>query len=422
MTVDITKMNRLKKIKFNLKFLIIFLGTIILIEAFIYLGPKNIKLNSQTQVKKASLETLQKYADEILSKCASETRHQYCYDEEIPKLMDEPASLSMEDAFALTKLVQRADPTFPYCHVLGHNLSAKEVQKNPDNWKSVLARCPSGMCSNGCIHGGFQEKFRAESFNDSQIEKIKPELQTICDKREGFNPTGLERGSCYHALGHLTMYLTSADINKSTKLCLEIALKPNEDWSQLCFDGAFMQIFQPLEPEDFALVAGKQPTKETIDDFCRDFPEREKSSCQSESWPLFREDILANPDGLVDFCSKSDPLQQSRCYNGLFYVITAQFAFDSAKIETYCNELPDTWQGQCFANAASRMIETDYDYLTRAISLCQDAEKTSVKDKCFNELVTYSTYNFHKGSDQALKVCQNVPKPWQDECFNRNKI
>lgn len=361
--------------------------------------------------------SLEQYASEVLAKCSNTSHHQSCYDEEVPKLMDSPANLSMEQAFEVTRLVQEKDSSFPYCHVLGHNLSAKEVKKNPSKWKEIVSRCPSGMCSNGCIHGGFQEKFRAESLTDEQIEGVKPDLKSICEKRDNWNPTGLEQASCYHALGHLTMYLTAADIDKAVKLCQEIALKPDgRDFQQLCFDGVFMQIFQPLEPEDFALVSGKQPSKDDVVNFCSKFKGWQKGSCLSESWPLYRQELIDNPDELVKFCSRSENLQQDRCYLSLFYVLTAQFDFDTGKIKDYCLGLPKTRQGQCFANASSRFIETDYRNIDKSVSLCSDSGTQVNQETCFEELLKYSTYNFHVGSDEFDKLCHGLPNPWQGRC------
>ena len=103
-------------------------------------------------------------AETIIATCAQESYAPSCYDKEIPKLMDE--GYSMEQAFAVTQ-VARKDPSYQYCHVLGHYLAAKETQKDPENWKDVIARIPLGMCSNGAIHGAFQERFRAESLPEN---------------------------------------------------------------------------------------------------------------------------------------------------------------------------------------------------------------------------------------------------------------
>lgn len=383
------------------------LAIIIQIEVVILFSFKN----PQT-IAAQSLET---YAEKILDSCKGAPHRPTCYDKTIPKLMD---TLSMEEAFKVTKLVQDQDDSYMYCHVLGHELSAREVQKDPANWKDIISRCPSGQCSNGCIHGGFQERFRKESFTtDAEITAIKPDLMEICEARSNWNPTGLEQASCYHALGHLTMYITNADLNKATALCGEVANKNDgRDFRQLCYDGAFMQIFQPLEPEDFALVKGKQPTKKNVKAFCASFPEAEHGSCISESWPLFRDEIQ-QPEGFIAHCSSLPSTQQDRCYRVLIYIVTPLLNFQQEAIGDYCSNLPQQLQPVCYANAASRMIETDYRFLTRAVALCTNAPTASLQDACFRELLTYSTYNYHPGSKESQEVCQALPAPWSEKCI-----
>ena len=63
---------------------------------------------------------LGKYAETVWQRCGSAQFTPSCYDEEIPRLMDEPARLSMEEAFAVTRIIQEKDPKYAYCHVLGH--------------------------------------------------------------------------------------------------------------------------------------------------------------------------------------------------------------------------------------------------------------------------------------------------------------
>lgn len=362
-------------------------------------------------------KNLTQYTSQVLKICASASHRQSCYDKEIPKLMDQPSSVTMEEAFKITRLVQDQDKSFPYCHVLGHNLSAKEVKKDPSKWREVLSRCPSGVCSNGCIHGGFQERFRAESFTDEEVAKIRPDLSVICESRSNWQPTGLEQASCYHALGHLNMYLTSADIKKSIRLCDEIAVKKDgRNFMQVCLDGVFMQIYQPLEPEDFDLIAGKQVTKDGLDSFCAPYTGYAKASCLSESWPLFRSELMDNSEALINFCSKLEKDAQARCFEGMFYVLTAQFNFDLDRIKNYCSSLPQDLEGKCFASSATRLIETDYRYTTDASKLCSAAESLA-KEECFSELLKFSTYNFHAGSPQFIKLCNDLPDPWKAKCY-----
>ena len=359
----------------------------------------------------------QEYADQIGETCSSSSYRPGCYDEEIPKLME---VLSMEEVFEVTRLVQEQDQEYWYCHVLGHNISAMETAKNPDGWKEVVARCPSGMCSNGCIHGAFQERFRAESLPDAAIEALKPELEGICKKRSNWNPTGLEQATCSHALGHLTMYITDADIHKSIRLCEQVVADVDgRNFSQLCYDGVFMQIFQPLEPEDFALVEGKQPTKGELPSLCNQFTGAVRSSCWTEGWPLSVQQ-LKTPEGLVEFCGflRDDSMQYQRCYEALIYVLTAvEFNFDEVRLIEFCGGLPQQRRGQCFANAASRMVETDARLIDKSVALCSAAQAAGVEERCYQELLFYSTYNFHPESEEFFSLCSKLPDPWGDRCL-----
>jgi hypothetical protein len=167
---------------------------------------------------------LRGYADKMVALCAGISYHPTCYDKEIPKLMQ---ALTMEQVFGVTAIVQDLDHTYTYCHVLGHELAAAEVAKDPSKWKDVITRSPRGLCSNGAIHGAFQERFRRESLDDKEIVELKPELQDVCEPRGTWKPTGLEQGSCYHALGHLVMYITAGEIQKAVSLCGDLALKNN---------------------------------------------------------------------------------------------------------------------------------------------------------------------------------------------------
>ncbi|MBI4225113.1 MAG: hypothetical protein HY617_02165 [Candidatus Sungbacteria bacterium] len=358
-------------------------------------------------------QEIRRLAQNTVSSCAKESYRPGCYDREIPKLMD---VISMEDAFRVTKIIQDTDRAYNFCHVLGHELSAREVKKKPDSWKTVIARCPSGMCSNGCIHGGMQERFRAESLTDTQTAALVPELQTLCEEKSNWHPTGLERGTCYHAVGHLAMYMTGGDIKKSVVLCDEIVAKgPGRDFMHVCLDGAFMQIFQPLEPEDFALVRGRQPTKETIAAFCNAFTGEAKGSCISESWPLFAEQVKKS-EGLTVFCNKEEPAEQDRCYQGMFYVLAIQFQFDASAMQRFCSKLPVMRRGQCSAGMASRLIETDYGNISKAVQFCDDASRYDPAEQCFQQMAASAGFHFHAGSKEFLELCSKLPDRWKQVC------
>jgi hypothetical protein len=359
--------------------------------------------------------SLQSYADSIIATCASSSYHPACYDKEIPKLMDK--GLSMEDSFKVTALIQNKVHDYYFCHVLGHELAEKETAKDPSKWTEVIARCPVGQCSNGCLHGAAQERFRNESLTPSQIAEAEPQLAGTCQPVVGRNYTGLEQASCYHALGHLAMYITAGKVPDATKVCDVIAKHGREDFTETCYEGVYMQIFQPLEPEDFGLVRAFAPTTTAAaETYCNMFSGIQGGACHRESWPLYRS-TLNTPDGLMHFCSLT-PNESGRCYNAMFYVLTAMFNFDTTKIETLCDGLPTDIKGQCYANAASRAIETDYRLAPTSVALCKRAEAGGVGDRCYKELLFYSTFNYHVGSPEFTAFCKQLPGDWATQCLS----
>lgn len=361
--------------------------------------------------------SLEQHARAVIAACAKESYPPSCYDVEIPKLMDQ--GLSMEEAFEVTRLIQNTVHDYFYCHVLGHNLSAKETLKDPLAWTDVVARCPAGMCSNGCLHGAAQERFRNDVLSEEQLAEVVPQLAQVCEEGAGRDFTGLEQASCYHSLGHLTMYITGAHIEKSVEICDQIAKKEKNDYTQTCYEGAYMQIFQPLEPEDFALVKDiPVATQEESQVFCDTFTGERRAACYRQSWPLYR-DSLRDLTGIETFCSfVDDPYAIQRCYNGVFYVLTAQFTFDKEKIIQMCESVPERRMGQCYANAASRFMETDYRLIPDALNICEKAEERGVGERCYNELLFYSSFNFHAGSPEVQELCRQLPEPWQTKCVN----
>ncbi len=354
------------------------------------------------------------YAEDIYARCVGESYVPACYDREVPRLMDE--GLSMEEAFEVARALQSIDVEYRYCHVLGHNLSAKETAKDPSRWKDVVARSPSGVCSNGAIHGAFQERFRSESLPEGNYDTFKEELRGACDARGSWSPTGLEQGSCIHALGHLSMYVTAADIRASLSLCDEIAYPRNGyDMRQLCYDGAFMQIFQPLEPDDFALIEGKEQTKTTVLTFCASFEAPYRVSCVSESAAFFREEMRKDPDALLGHCALlPEGQERSRCKNALVHYIVPQLNLDVDRVVSYCQEFPEKERSICFANAAARFIEVDWNNSSEALSVCERAG--SAAESCYEELVHMASYNFHMGSKEFEALCVGLPSPWRERC------
>jgi len=361
-------------------------------------------------------QSLARYADTVIATCSTATYPPACYDEELPRLMRR--GLSMEETFAVTKLVQEQVPDYFYCHVLGHRLAEQETAKDVSQWTDVIARCPTGMCSNGCIHGAAQERYRAESLSPEEIEAALPELTQTCSMEGARTLTGIEQASCYHALGHLAMFMTAGKTQQALDVCA--AIVPVEDgYATLCYEGVFMQIFQPLEPEDVALVRDFAPESQPeARSFCDSFPEEESAACHRESWPLAR-DTLSTAVGVNAFCSFATEAESAkRCYSSLFYVLVPQLNFDEEKIVGLCDSFDEKRAAQCYASAASRTIETDERLIPQAASLCAIAAEKGAGIRCYSELLFYSVNGITEGSQAFQELCRALPEPWGSRCEN----
>ncbi len=364
------------------------------------------------RLKKNNLE----YAMDIIAKCSKSVKVTDCYDEKISSLMK---TYSMEDAFKVTSIVQEKGRNFPYCHVLGHKLASLEVKKDVLKWREVIARCPAGVCSNGCVHGAFQEKYRTDLGAFDTFEKSVNELRGVCDPRTDWNPSGLERGSCYHALGHLLMYITNADIHLSVKTCDDIAVKPDGDFSSVCYDGAFMQIYQPLEQEDRELILGKEVYKNTVDEFCDQFDGIKKESCVIESWPLYLEEIQS-ANGVNKFCGKLTGESMMACYTDVFYLAPIQFRFDQRFMMKYCSMFDVELEKMCAGTMAARILEIDYNNFEKAINFCEMFEyKQQVS--CLESLVEYAKFSIFEQKDKYDGFCDLILERHKIDCNDSSR-
>ena len=388
--------------------------------------------------------SLEAHAAKIFAKCSmSSSLRDRCYDEEIPKLMD---VISMEDAFGVTKIIQSQDDSYWFCHTLGHALSEREYNKDPSKWRDVVDRCPVGMCSNGCIHGTIQEHFASAELDEEQIRELQPDLVRLCEKRPSWNPTLQQTSSCYHEIGHLSMYLTGADVNAATAVCEAVGIKEDgRNYLQTCYEGIFMQIFQPREPEDFALIYNIVPLKKNLvecdqytngidkgicwergwrgelSSFCGQFPQEIQWGCFREAWIVGnKEKELETSEDIIDYCSYSmDPREHKLCYNKLFFSIAVRFEFQASRMNALCTGMPEEIKAQCFANMASRMVETDKNLIERAVGICEYAQKFELENECYKELLYYSTFSVHPESEEFIQYCSYLPDFWNARCRDR---
>jgi len=361
--------------------------------------------------------SLSTYANQALTRCQEQSNRQTCYEQVVPELV---SSLKLNDQFAVVSLIMDQDRSYNYCHVLGHRLGTASVRGSPDTWAEAVSSCASGSCSNGCIHGALQEKFDVDGLTAEQVGTLIPQLRLVCENRSGWQPTENDRTGCYHALGHTTIYLTKAAVPESIQLCQEIAINKTNGRSYLqnCLEGLFMQIFQPLEPEDSDLVKNLTPTKDQLFGFCDQYSDQSREACYREGWVLYGEE-LQNPDKLTWFCTRiTTDRATSNCYSKMFYTLMNTFNFDLDKMENLCLGLTGNWVDRCFADAASRYITAEKNFADRAVAACQEAGRLGHGEACYSQLASYSAVVYGVGSTDQNSFCQKLPVTWQEQCLN----
>ena len=338
-----------------------------------------------------------------------------CYDDKIASLAEQ---IDLEKAFEITKEIELQDDNYKYCHVVAHKIAAAEVRKDPDNWKEVINRCPVNQCANGCIHGVFQEKYKVENLSSSQIDLIKSEFKNICAATAAWQPTSNEQSSCYHALGHLFVYMSNADIDKSINLCDEITPNDNQ-MSRFCYEGAFMQVFQILEPEDIALVKNIKPTSthEAVS-FCSDFKHNPlaHASCINQSWPLSIKQLKQNPVYINEFCKDAEPDLKKLCTGPVISIMPIQFNFNQSKLLNYCQALPDNMHQDCINIVASRMITSDGVLREKAVNFCVHSPE-KYQEGCFITLISELKNEKILNSENKSQICRLFPEDFTYSCL-----
>lgn len=408
---------KLSKLK-NKNYLFILIGAFIFFE-LLYLS------TGLSVVSIFTSKSLDVYAQEVFDKCASSsTFAPTCYDEEIPLLMD---VLPLEDVLEVTKLIQGKDKRYLYCHVLGHYLSEIEMEKDPSKWKEVISKAPPTFCNNGFLHGAMLARFSTDIFTDDMIEGIKPDLADVCEDRPDRKFVEVEKSMCYHAIGHLAMFVSNANPDTSIEICDDVAMKDDDrDYTQTCTEGVFMQIFQPLAPEDYALIIDIAPKKrEDIAEFCSQYEGEAFHACNREAWPSWRSELMT-PEGVDKFCAyTSDDLGRRKCLAAVMNMVAVNLIADTRDfdgLENYCTGLSrEIDRRRCFANTATRLIQIDPRFTSDAVRICTIAEKSEYEFECYRDLAFYGDFSFELDSPERKTYCGSLPEEWQENCLGENE-
>lgn len=378
---------------------------------------------SLTEPKTLTDSKIDSLSQAVINRCQIDDYKPRCYENELFNLAQK---ISMEDAFRLTRAVQEMDPSYAYCHVLAHKITFLEAKRKPGQWKDIITRCPVDMCNYGCLHGSLIEHYKGEVLSDPQIESAMVDLQTVCESREGFSPSPLDQNMCYHAIGHLGMYITGGDPKKSSDICKKVAIKADgRDYYETCVEGVFMTIYQGVDEEDIALVAKIKPKKEEVPKFCSSYQGIDFEACNRESYPLFINE-LKSPEYAEEFCSYTqDSHGLWKCYATIISNLTVDLmeSRNLGGIEQFCLKFPEDRRGNCFANAAVRVVQNESRRLPEALTVCEIASSHNIEKACYTDIISFIHSSNLPGRSETDKLCLQLPETWTKLCLqNQNDL
>lgn len=353
-------------------------------------------------------------ADRLVALCAQEGDREKCYEREVPKLY---GPMKLPEVFDVLRVIRSKDPSYQFCHLLAHKLGEDSVLKDPSKWLDQIPNNPpDSLCSNGFIHGVVIGRFRDDVLTPAQMEAAMPDFKIACEPHGDWHPSQLDQAMCYHALGHLFDYIDNADMKRSLAACDEVAGNPGT-YLRVCQEGVFMQMYQPVEPDDYELIThlGYKLTKDSYRTFCARFSDpNARGACLREAWPLVREDVVSGK-GVRAYCSGQPQGLEEACYQTAAAIVGRMSLNDESQASTACNYFPSEWRMLCYETAAQAFLEEDRTDATRAIQMCQRADNSTAR-ACLEELA--SRTNFIFGPDENMKrgFCAQLERKTEVRC------
>ncbi len=374
-------------------------------------------LGVHRMVAHASGGSIDSEARAIVADCTAKGGdHSACYESEVPNLYPQ---YDVPSIFSIIREIRTMDPSYQFCHVLGHKVGERVVAEDPSAWVNAIPLNPAdGLCSNGFIHGVVGGRFRSEVLDDATIQKFMPDFKIACEPHDGWQPSDLDRAICYHGMGHLFDFITNADITKSLALCRQVT---PDSYERVCVQGVFMQIYQPLEPDDYALIAQmkEKPSTTTVQTYCKRFSNdpMAQGSCIEESWPLQQPHIL---DGTAvgKLCSWEPNADEADvCYIAMASIVGRMTLDNPDRTVAACSKFPADRQATCYSYSAEAVLEENRTDASSAIALCQRAG-SAVASQCLSLLVNHAQFMFGPNQSQLQAFCSALPEQYRAECGN----
>ncbi len=353
-------------------------------------------------------------AQKISTACRNAADAAKCYEQEVPTLYPRHA---VSEVFDVVREIRHNDPSYQFCHVLAHRLGERVVAEDPDHWiDAIPLNPPDGLCSNGFIHGVVGGRFRAEVLDDETVRAFIPDFARACEARDSWRPSDLDRAICYHGMGHLYTFITDADIPKALDICDKTT--PG-DMHRVCIEGVFMQIYQPLEPDDFLMLErmDDRPSTTTVRRYCAHFDDdRYEGACLRESWPYFKDEILSG-EGAERFCSGQPSFEETRaCFDSISSIVGRMSLNEPNNAVRACGKFPSSFKETCFAATAQAVLEENRSDSEAAIGICKSAG--AQERPCVEALLLRAGFVFGSDTKRYTDFCRRLPDDLRSQCLN----
>ncbi len=350
------------------------------------------------------------HAASIVAECSHTENHEQCYESLVPLLYPE---MNVPQLFEVIRTIRLADPTYQFCHVLAHKIGERVVAEDPERWIDAIPLNPaSGYCSNGFIHGVVGGRFRSEVLDTKTIETFLPDFKRACESRDGWSPSDLDRAICYHGMGHLYDFITNADLSLALNLCERTT---TAQFHRVCVEGVFMQIFQPLEPDDFALIEQMKvkPTPDSYRRFCASFKnDVYVGACLREAWPMLPG--VLDGTGIAELCAGQPNTElEDFCYQTAFSIVGRVKQGQPENQANACDRAPESRRNTCYSIVANAILEEDRTDAPGAVSFCGRAPKPR---ECLEYLVNSARFNFGYNTGQFERFCSALPEDVEAQC------
>jgi len=337
-----------------------------------------LKLNNSDRVYNMNNPEIQNAAQRIAGDCSLGDR-EACHKTSFKSLiMDYNFSYAEQTLYAL----QDIDPMTKSCHIISHFMSRTAVEKNPNDWLTILDQVNVNACGSGFLHGVLE----AHLGDDPNTEFNAQLSEEICNR----GTDDYRKRMCTHFMGHFFLVNTNDNVDEALPFCDGVSNQLKFD----CYNGLFMEHNQRIALADHGL---------------KELPTYTPAYAKS----------------LEDVCLRYSGIQASACWTEMAEVYAKTFGYNAKIIYDHCyGQKDDRYAENCYGKGQTVLSTFPMNLTTEQLTdICKFYENESGTKNCIHNVLTSLMYYSPKFTERGLTLCQNIPN-YQDWCVTElgNKL